>query len=51
MEPTDSEMAGYIRLKLDGMIRGMRENLFAKKFQLLLGSGQWARATGDSDRP
>ena len=28
----DSEMAGWIRLKLVGMVRGMCENVLAKKF-------------------
>ena len=28
----DSEMAGRIRLKLGGMIKGMCENVLAKKF-------------------
>ena len=28
----DSEMAGRIRLKLGGMIKGMQENVLAKKF-------------------
>ena len=32
MFPIDSEMAGRIELKLDGMVEGMWENEFAKEF-------------------
>ena len=31
-EVIDSEMAGPIRLKLGGMIKGMQENVLAKEF-------------------
>ena len=32
MSLIDSEMAGQIRLKLGGMIKGMQENVLAKEF-------------------